>query len=137
MSPVRPISVHDSNESGVVGLEQVVGDGWKVVDLISALAPKSISDSSKRHAVQLECAQCYARRTLRALASYRKEGGNLLQALTVMWRFRRKLMYLDAANFHETALANCLHSLRETNILGSPDQTLFSISAGLSGNERA
>ena len=89
--------VHQSNESGSLGLEQVVGDGWKVVDLISGLADHSVADLRKRRTIQLECRRCYARRTLRALSSYRKEGGGLLKALLMAWRFRRELRYVDMA----------------------------------------
>ena len=93
--------IHGSNESGVVGLEQVVGDGWKVVDLISDVADRVVADLKTRRTIQLECRRCYARRTLRALSSYRKHGGSLSGAFLMIWRFRRELTYVDIGSLRK------------------------------------
>ena len=83
--------VHEANETGILSVEQIVSDGWKVVSLISNLTDHSISDLKTRRTVQLECKRCYARRTLRVLCEYRGNGGGLSDALRLVWRFRREL----------------------------------------------
>jgi Glycosyl transferase family 2 len=86
---------HLASETARLGIEQILLDGGKVVDLISNLANDSIGELEKRRSIRRQCRRCYARRGIRALASYRSEGSGLIGALTLVWRFRRNLRHID------------------------------------------
>jgi len=86
---------HLASETERLGVEQLLLDGWKVVDLISNLADDSIDELEKRRSIRLQGQRCYARRGIRILASYRSKGSGLLGALTLVWRFRRNLSHID------------------------------------------
>jgi glycosyltransferase involved in cell wall biosynthesis len=90
---------HQTNQTERLGVEQIIREGWTVVDLISSLADHLVSDLTTRRTIQLECGRCYARRTLRALSSFRRQGGGLSEALVMLWRFRRELRHVEIRRF--------------------------------------
>jgi hypothetical protein len=92
---------HRASETVRLGAEQLLLDGWKVVDLISNLADDSIGELEKRRSIRLQGKRCYARRGFRILASYRSKGSGLVGALTLVWRFRRNLSHIDLESLLE------------------------------------
>lgn len=86
---------HDKSETGRLSVAQVLGDGWKVADLISRLADEHIKPESLRQELKQQARRCFSRRGLLFLAYHRSNGASLLEILKFVWRFRSDLMIVD------------------------------------------
>ncbi|TAH66333.1 MAG: glycosyltransferase [Rhodopseudomonas palustris] len=89
---------HNDSETGRLSLEQLLDDGWKVADLISAVADERVADQSKRELVRVNAKRCFARRGMIVLSDHRRNGGSISNLLNAAWRFRTHLRHGDPAS---------------------------------------
>ncbi len=92
---------HGASETARLSVEQLLRDGWEVANLISNLAEHSVNDLKKRRRICLQSRVACLRRGLIILDLYRRQGGGLVEVLTVVWRFRHIfLSNVGMKNFH-------------------------------------
>jgi glycosyltransferase involved in cell wall biosynthesis len=87
--------LHSACETSKLPIGQLLRDGWKVADLISNLANHSIDDLQMRRRLQLQSRRCFSRRALILISMFRRDRGSLLEALSIIWRYRRELSHID------------------------------------------
>ena len=86
---------HEDSETCRLSVAQVLGDGWKVANLISRIADERINVASLRQELKLQARHCFSRRALVFLTYNRSHGASLLETLMLAWRFRGDLMMVD------------------------------------------
>jgi glycosyltransferase involved in cell wall biosynthesis len=92
-------NVHSDTESIKLGIEQLIRDGWKVADLISDHANRSIVELAERRRIKLHARRCFARRGALILSRFREGGGTLAEVLRTIWRFRRNFRHIGVSIF--------------------------------------
>ena len=86
---------HDKSETAKLSVALVLGDGWRVANLISRLADEHIKVASLRQELKRQARRCFSRRGLLFLAHHRRNGASLREILMYVWRFRSDLMIVD------------------------------------------
>jgi hypothetical protein len=75
-----------------LGVEQLLHDGRKLVDLIARTADIHVADPQQRKTIQIQARRCFARGGLIAFSGDRTSGGGVQARLNVLWRFRHDLL---------------------------------------------
>jgi glycosyltransferase involved in cell wall biosynthesis len=94
---------HSDSETFRLPVEKLIEDGWKVVDLISRHADRSVVRSAERSRIKLEAKRCFARRAISILFRYRDNGGNKSDMAVMVWRFWRNVGHVGLANIFDLA----------------------------------
>jgi hypothetical protein len=82
---------HNASETARLGVELLLRDGRKAVDLIAHTAETHVADPQQRKTIQIEAQRHFARRGLIVLSDYRSSGGGIPAMLNFAWRFRHDL----------------------------------------------
>jgi hypothetical protein len=97
---------HASHEGAVTSnltVNIILKDVWKIVDLITELANRSIGDVEKRHKVKLQARRYFVLCAIDLLGTRRREGTKLAEVAPEIWRWRRELTCVGLGDFPRLA----------------------------------
>lgn len=109
-------NLHSGSETSKSGVESLLLDGWKVVDLISRNADRSVGNLVERRGIKQEARRCFARRAVLILSQYRQEGGQRAEILSLVWQFRRNFIHIGMGNILRLARPIAIILLHESTV---------------------
>lgn len=97
------IALHSASQTSDLAIDVRVGDGRKVVDRIAHAADRYIADPRERRKIKTEAERHFARRAIKMIASYRRQGAAFLDAVALIWRLRQVVINLGMRDFGQLA----------------------------------
>lgn len=97
------LAMHSESQTTAFAIDVRVDDGHKIVDLIAEAADKHVENPQQRRTIKIESQRHFARRTVKMLASYRRQGAGFREVLPLMWRFRRDFMRVGMRDIGQIA----------------------------------
>jgi hypothetical protein len=86
--------IHDSTETFNLALDAHLEDLRKLVDLIISTAETAKLDPQRRVAIQMQARHYLAHHAIGIIGSHRSRGMKRRELLALIWRWRRRLIYL-------------------------------------------
>ncbi|WP_425908306.1 glycosyltransferase family 2 protein [Nitrobacter sp. TKz-YC02] len=86
------IALHDASQTSDLTIDVRVSDGRKVVNLIAGAADRHLADPRERRKIKIEAERHFARRAVKMIALYRRQGAAFLDVVSLMWRLRHVVM---------------------------------------------
>lgn len=86
------IALHSASQTSDLAIDVRVADGCKVVERIACAADKYIVEPQERRKIKIEARRHFARRAVKMIALYRRQGAAFADVVALMWRVRHVIM---------------------------------------------